>query len=98
MAAKYNVEWSQRALSDLTRIHDFLLEKWGRTKSEEFIELSMEFERYISKYPQAYGKSRRYRSCYLGLIHKNTTAVYKITGTVMYIVTVFDNRSKTRFR
>lgn len=98
MAVKYSVEWSHRAFSDLTRIHDFIFERWGQIKAEEFIDLSIEFEKYICKYPQAYIKSRRYRSCYLGLIHKNTTAVYKIVGNTINIVAVFDNRSKSSYR
>lgn len=98
MGVKFNVEWSERAISDLSGIYRFLLEEWGQDKAEEFLDLAIEFEKYISKYPYAYIKSRKYRSCYLGLVHKNTTAVYKIKGRAILIVTLYDNRSNSKYR
>lgn len=97
MAVKYEIEWTEEASADLEKIYNFLLLTWGDRKAEEFLNLVFEFEEIILRFPQAFKRSRKIRTCYRGLVHPNTT-VDKIKGHKLRIVTLFDNRSSSKNR
>lgn len=98
MVVKYEIEWTEEASDDLEKIYNFLLLAWGERKAEEFLNLVLEFEEIILRYPKAFTRSHKIRTCYLGLVHPNTTAVYRIKGIKLQIVTLFDNRSASKYR
>ncbi|HET6990368.1 MAG TPA: type II toxin-antitoxin system RelE/ParE family toxin [Bacteroidia bacterium] len=98
MAAKHKAIWSQRSVDDLDEIYNYLLEEWSSKDANTFLGLAQEFEKLVCQYPEAFAVSRKFKSCRLGLIHKNVTAVYKKKNKTIFIVTLFDNRSKSKYR
>jgi plasmid stabilization system protein ParE len=98
MAAKYSLQWSVRAGQDLDNIYNFLLLTWTQKEAANFLDLVFQFEETVLKHPQIFPHSKKIRSCRIALIHQNVSAVYKITGTRIFIVTLIDNRAKSRYR
>lgn len=98
MAVKHKAIWSKRSVTDLDLIYNFLLEIWTKKEAEIFLDLTMEFEKLICRYPEAFPLSQKIKGCRLGLIHKNITAVYKVKDGSVFIVTLFDNRTKSKYR
>ena len=98
MAAKLKVIWSERAVTDLDLIYNYLLEEWSSKEANAFLDLVQEFIRLIVQYPNAFAVSKKIKACRLGLIHKNVTAVYSVSTNAIHIVTLFDNRAKSKYR
>ena len=57
-----------------------------------------DFLNLVRHFPEAFPVSKKNKSCRLGLIHKNISIVYKIHRDTLFIVTLFDNRSKSGYR
>jgi len=76
MAGKLPIVWTPRAKNDLARIHSFILKKWSYREAENLLGFIEDFEGLISNYPQAFRRSVAYSGLRLGLVHRNTTAVY----------------------
>ena len=98
MAAKLKIQWSARAVADLDDIYNYLLKEWTLKEAEIFLDLVKDFLNLIQQYPEAFIASRKIRGYRLGLIHKNVSAVYTIRDHSIYIVTLFDNRTKSKYR
>jgi plasmid stabilization system protein ParE len=93
MAEPRKVEWTARAERDLDRIHAFVLERWTQREADHLLDLVQEFERLIVRWPNGFKRSKRSKHHRLGLVHRNTTAVYRVYRDRVVIVTLFDNRS-----
>jgi hypothetical protein len=98
MAGKYKAIWSERSITDTDLICNFLLEIWTQKEVVMFLDHLREFEKLVCQYPEAYPISQKIKDCRLGLIHKNITAVYKVKNGSVFIVTLFDNRTKSKYR
>jgi plasmid stabilization system protein ParE len=93
MAAPRRIEWSARAENDLERIYDFVKARWTEREAERLLDLVQEFETLISKWPNGFKRSPSNKHFRLGLVHRNTTAVYRVYRDRIMIITLFDNRS-----
>lgn len=98
MAAKFNLQWSERASKDLEKIYNFLLLTWTQKEADNFLDLVLQFEETVLKYPEAATRSKKIRSCRVAIVHQNVSAVYKIQGSQILIVTLLDNRAKSKYR
>jgi addiction module RelE/StbE family toxin len=98
MAANLRVEWSDRAAKDLDRIYNYLMNEWTEREANAFLDLVEEFESLVTNYPKAFIVSDQFKDCRLGLIHKNVTAIYKISQKKIFIVTLFENQTNSGYR
>lgn len=98
MVEKFELEWSEPATHDLEKIYNFLLLTWTIREAENFLDLVLEFEELLLRYPKLFATSKKFRYCRIGLIHENVSAVYKVTGKKILIVALIDNRSKSKYR
>ena len=96
MAAKYNVLWSNEANRKVDIIFNFIKENWSIKEAEDFLDLLFHFEKTISLFPNSFKVSKKFKDCRLGLVHKHVTAIYKIEGKNIIVLTVIDNRSKIK--
>jgi|SRR4051812_4897299 plasmid stabilization system protein ParE len=98
MAGKHNVVWSKESKKQVDLIYFSIKERWTQKEAEDFLDLLLHFQRIISEFPKAFKASPKNKNLRLGLIHRHLTAVYTIKKENIFIVTVFDNRSKDDFR
>jgi plasmid stabilization system protein ParE len=94
MAGTFKVNWTKEATDQVNHILKFLRENWGNNECEDFLDLLLHFEKTISLFPKSIKRSKKYKNCRLGFIHRHITAIYKVSGKSITILTVIDNRSK----
>jgi len=95
MAALRRVEWTAQAERDLEAVHAFVLERWSEREANHLLDLVQEFEALVARWPFGYKRAHHDKDLRLGLVHRNTTAVYRVFPDRVVIITVFDNRSNT---
>jgi plasmid stabilization system protein ParE len=95
MAGLRRIEWTARAERDLAGIHEFILQKWTAKEADIFLGQVIDFERHIAKWPNSFRRSERHRHHRLGLVHRNTMAVYRVFRDRIVIITLFDMRSNS---
>mgnify|MGYP001495070676 FL=1 len=93
MAAKRTVYWSLEAKDQVDSIKAFLQHNWSMREEQAFLDLLQEFERLVSQFPKGYQASARYPGCRRAVIHPNVSVVYRMNGSTIEVVTVYDNRS-----
>jgi len=93
MAGRLKVEWASRAVHDVDRILAFIRKNWSEGHADRFLDQLAAFEELISRWPRGFKRSQKRKSYRLGLVHRHTTAVYKVHKDRIVIITVFDNRS-----
>lgn len=93
MGEPLKVEWTARAEVDLDRIHTFILEHWSSREADRFLNLFQEFELLIAQWPNGFKRSANNTDLRLGLVHRNTSTVYRVFRDRVVIITLFDNRS-----
>lgn len=60
------------------------------------LDLVQEFEVFVARWPNGFKRSQRNKHHRLGLVHRNTTAVYRVYRDRIVIIAMFDNRSNTQ--
>ncbi|MBK8582361.1 MAG: type II toxin-antitoxin system RelE/ParE family toxin [Flavobacteriales bacterium] len=95
MAALLRVEWTARSERDLAGIHEFILLRWTVREADAFLGQVIDFERRIAKWPKGFRRSERNKQHRLGLVHRNTMAVYRVFRDRIVIITLFDTRSNS---
>ena len=96
MAAPRRIEWTRRAERDLERIHDFVLDLWTKREADRLLDLVQDFEVFVARWPNGFKRSQRNKLHRLGLVHRNTTAVYRVYRDRIVIIALFDNRSNAK--
>ena len=98
MAGKRNVEWSEAAVQQLDAFYYDIRDRFSSREAEAFLDMVQLFEALVSELPEAFVATRKRKNVRLGLIHRHVTAVYKVESNRVYIVTLFDNRTRNRYR
>lgn len=94
MAVNRKVEWSARAIRDLDNIHAFVLAQWTTREADRLLDLVQDFEFLIARWPNGFKRSSRKPEYRLGIVHRNTIAVYRVFPDRIVIITLFDSRSE----
>lgn len=94
MAGRLRVEWTRRAVKDVDRIFVYLQKNWTDREVKNFLEQLKRFEELIAQWPRSFKRSAKHKYRRLGLVHRHTTAVYRVYRDRIVIITVFDNRSE----
>ena len=93
MAVLRRIDWTARAERDLDELYNFVLERWTIREANKLLDMVQEFEQFISRWPYGFKRSERNKHHRLGLVHRNTTAVYRVFRDRIVILTLFDSRS-----
>lgn len=72
--------------------------KLVKKEAESFLNKAKEFQDIVSSFPNASIKSPKRKSYRLGMIHPYISAVYKIDPDRITIISLIDNRSKSKYR
>lgn len=92
----YRIEWSKRASEDFDLILHYLSENWGQQVIRKFVRNLDKKINHIQKHPEIYPSTSYQpglRRCVVSKIH---TFYYRIENKVIYIVTIWDNRSNNK--
>ena len=98
MAKKYDLFWSEQSKNEVNNICAFLERRWSAKERQNFIDLLFSFQNQIINFPKAFKVCEKKKKLRVGLIHKNCSAVYKISRYKIIILNVFDNRMNDDFR
>lgn len=93
MGVERTVQWSDEAMERVDEIKVFLRQQWTEKEVNAFLDLLHGFEELVKRFPSGYERSRKYPGCRRAVIHKNVSVVYRLTGSQIEVVTVYDNRS-----
>jgi plasmid stabilization system protein ParE len=91
------ITWSRRALEDLGKIVDYLLENWGEKTVREFSENLDTKLAQIATMPEMYPRVFLRKSVRKCVLTPQNTLYYKIKGEKteigkIQVITIFDNR------
>jgi plasmid stabilization system protein ParE len=95
MAVK--ITWTKRALEDLSKVMNYLLENWGEKSAKEFSENLDKKLTQISAMPEMYPRVLFRKSVRKCVLTPQNTLYYKIKDEKIeirkiQIITIFDNR------
>ncbi|MFN6116219.1 MAG: type II toxin-antitoxin system RelE/ParE family toxin [Flavobacteriales bacterium] len=93
MGVERTVLWSDEAMENVDMIKAFILQRWTEREVSAFLDLLYGFEELVKRFPNGYERSRNYTGCRRAVIHANVSVVYRVTGSQIEVVTVYDNRS-----
>lgn len=96
MAVKHKVFWTSEAKSQVDNIIVYLREEWSESEVQDFLDILYHFEQTISAFPKSFKVSRKFKGCRLGFVHRHITAIYKVSGRSITILTIIDNRSRLK--
>jgi plasmid stabilization system protein ParE len=80
MAENLEVFYTVEAKSQLDSIVSYLNDNWTSKEYNDFLDLLLHFENLISRFPDSFKKSKRFKNCRLGLVHRHITAIYTHTN------------------
>jgi hypothetical protein len=96
MAERFKVFWSSEAKVQVDHVVTFLRENWGEKEVGEFLDILRHFERTVAAFPKSFKESMKFKGCRLGYVHRNITAIYKVSRRSITILTIIDNRSSVK--
>lgn len=94
MAGEREVRWSREASEQAEAIKAFVREQWSEREVQAFLDLLSSFEQLVERFPNGYPASTLYPGCRRAVIHPNVSVVYRVTGRLIEVVTLYDNRSE----
>ncbi|QLE01510.1 type II toxin-antitoxin system RelE/ParE family toxin [Galbibacter sp. BG1] len=82
------------AESKLTKLSEYLLENWGKSARDKFIQKLNKKIFQISKLPESCPSSSEFNNLYKCVVSKQTTFYYRIVKDrdEIEIITIFDSR------
>ena len=92
MKSGYKVEWSDEAITQLSKIYDYLEQNWTGREIRKF---SVRLERVIeliAQYPRMFAVSQHKKKVRRCILTKQNSLYYKVDRHRIFIVTLFDNR------
>lgn len=93
MAAPSRVDWTPEAVVQLEKIHRFVREQWSDRIADRFLDLVMEFEDLVLRFPNGFQASPMHPSLRMGVIHRNVKAIYRVDPDRIVIITLLDTRA-----
>jgi len=92
MKNTYKLIWSDEALVSLKRIIAYLEENWTKREIKKFARLPDKQLNLIKENPFSFPKSDLVDEYRKSVLTKQTTIYYKIIGSDVRIISIFDNR------
>lgn len=92
MRSGYKLMWSDRALSDLKNIIDYLTENWPQKEIQNFARRLDKRLDLISVNPNLFPLTSKRKNVRKSVLTKHTVIYYRAESNVVTIVTLFDPR------
>lgn len=92
MRSGYKLMWSDRALSDLKNIIDYLTENWPQKEIQNFARRLDKRLDLISVNPNLFPLTSKRKNLRKSVLTKHTVIYYRAESNVVTIVTLFDPR------
>ncbi len=96
MKSGYKVLWSDRALSDLQNIINYLTENWSEKEIQNFARRLDKRLNLISINPALFPKTSKKRNVRRSVLSKHTVIYYELQDKTISIVTLFDPRQNPK--
>lgn len=94
MRSGYKLEWSERAITDLDRIIDYLLYRWSEKEVKNFAQKLDKRLVLISANPRLFPKTSRRKNVRRSVLTKHTVIYYETSTDTIKIVALFDPRQR----
>lgn len=90
--SKYQIEWSNEALSSAKSISDYIYQRWGIKATIDFSDKIKKLMVLLSSNKELCPKSKKkkIRRC---VVTEQTSVVYKESKGIIQLITFIDNRS-----
>lgn len=88
--------WNKRANTQFDKIQDYLTQKFGVRKTEEFTNRVFNFLDLLAIYPDLGTVENKDKNIRGFIIHKNTTIFYKAVEEKVFLLSIFDNRQSPK--
>lgn len=88
----FKITISSKAINQLNKIFDYLLENWSEKVASEFIRKFDSKLSYISQNPQSYPITTFRNDVRKCVVTKQVSLYYKITKDIARVIFVFDTR------
>ncbi|MER3376363.1 MAG: type II toxin-antitoxin system RelE/ParE family toxin [Allomuricauda sp.] len=88
----YEVQWTERSLSNALEIKAYLKRRFSGKEIVRFEELLKQFENIVSNFPTLYPESHNQKYLRRAVVHKNTTIYYIFKKDKVTVIAMKDNR------
>ena len=92
MDSSFEVQWTERSLSNALDIKEFIGIKFTKKEVLKFESLLVEFEKTVSNFPTLYPESKSQKSLRRAVLHKRTTVYYIFKNNTVTVIAMKDNR------
>lgn len=96
MKSGYKLIWSERALSDLKNIIEYLGKNWTQKEIRNFANRLDKRLNLISFNPNLFPKTSRRKNVRRSVLTKHTVIYYKAVNNEVNLITLFDPRQNPR--
>lgn len=96
MRSGYKLLWSERALTDLKNVIDYLTENWTQKEIRNFAQRLDKRLNLISVNPNLFPQTIKRKNVRKSVLTKHTAIYYKTEGNVVTLVTLFDSRQNPK--
>jgi plasmid stabilization system protein ParE len=96
MRSGYKMMWSDRAITDLKNIIDYLTKNWTRREIQNFSRRLDKRLDLISVNPNLFPRTTKRKNVRKSVLTKHTVIYYKTESNVVTIVTLFDPRQNPK--
>ncbi|MFA9388999.1 MAG: type II toxin-antitoxin system RelE/ParE family toxin [Prolixibacteraceae bacterium] len=90
------VVWSLKALKSFQQVINYLSLEWSVSVEMNFIHEVERIILLISKNPNMFKKSNRYKNTRIGFVTKHNSFVYRVTNKKIELLIFWDNRQDSR--
>jgi hypothetical protein len=92
MKNTYKIIWTHEAYKNLQNIVSYLEKFWTSTEIRKFAKLLDKQLILIKKNPALYPYSNKSKQIHKSVLTKHTTLYYKVIGSEIYLISLFDTR------
>ena len=86
------IEWSQKAIEELSRTIKYLKSEVSITSAERFAQLITQRIEQVEQHPTIGRKELKRKTIRFVLVGKNHRLYYRVHGLTLYITALFDTR------
>lgn len=96
MDSDYKIYWTAEALNNLESILDYLKENWSQREINNFKKKLGKQIELIKSNPRLFPSSKYNRRLRKAVLSKQTTIFYELSGQIIYLVYLFNNRQNIK--
>ena len=95
MASDYNIFWTDEAINNLEIILNYLINRWTQREITDFKRKLTRQIHIIEQNPNLFPISQYNPKLRKAVLSKQTTIFYSVSGQIIYLVYLFNNKQDT---